>query len=260
MYRNGSFIAMLCILFVACGLVITEVRIENKKENPIVFSHESGFYDEPFELSLRCGGGTIYYTLDGTEPDNTSLKYDESIHIADATVNENVYSRITDTSIGYQYDRAKQYFVSLATPWYTVPGFNVDKCNVVKACCYDKNGKRSNTVTKIYFVGFAEKEGYDNLNIMSIVCSPNDLFDYENGIYVCGKDMDEYLAGGDIAVNWAWWKGNYSRRHRNGERLATAVLFNTEGEIVFDKQIGVRIQGNSSRALMPKNLNLFLNP
>lgn len=172
-------------------------------------------------------------------------------------MNENVYSRITDTSIGYQYDRAKQYFVSLATPWYTVPGFNVDKCNVVKACCYDKNGKRSNTVTKIYFVGFAEKEGYDNLNIMSIVCSPNDLFDYENGIYVCGKDMDEYLAGGDIAVNWAWWKGNYSRRHRNGERLATAVLFNTEGEIVFDKQIGVRIQGNSSRALMPKNLNLF---
>lgn len=62
MYRNGSFIAMLCILFVACGLVITEVRIENKKENPIVFSHESGFYDEPFELSLRCGGGVQYIT------------------------------------------------------------------------------------------------------------------------------------------------------------------------------------------------------
>ncbi len=38
------------------------------------FSHERGFYEAPFELSLTCGtpGATIYYTLDGQDPADTS--------------------------------------------------------------------------------------------------------------------------------------------------------------------------------------------
>ncbi len=36
----------------------------------VEFSHERGFYDQPFEVSLACEtpGATIYYTLDGSEP------------------------------------------------------------------------------------------------------------------------------------------------------------------------------------------------
>lgn len=137
-----------------------------------------------------------------------------------------------------------------------LPRYKIDKCTVVKACYY-LNGKKSDTITKVYFIGFAEKEGYDNFNILSINCEPDDLFGYENGIYVCGKTLDEYLATGEVAANWSWWSGNYSQRHRVSEREATAQFFNSEGKLIFDKKIGVRIQGNSSRGLMPKNLNLY---
>ena len=32
------------------------------------FSRESGFYEEPFQLEMTAGAGTIYYTLDGSIP------------------------------------------------------------------------------------------------------------------------------------------------------------------------------------------------
>ena len=45
-----------------------------------VFSHESGFYEETFELSMETDvNGTIYYTLDGSEPTEYGLIYDKPI-------------------------------------------------------------------------------------------------------------------------------------------------------------------------------------
>jgi len=59
---------------------------------PPVFSADSGFYSEPFMLTLTAEPGTeIYYTLDSTDPNMNSIKYEGPILIKDATPNENVY-------------------------------------------------------------------------------------------------------------------------------------------------------------------------
>lgn len=73
--------------------------LENKGE--VFFSAEPGFYEEPFELEITVKSGTVYYTLDGTVPDKTSMKYEGPILITDASDHENVYSMRTDVSTGF---------------------------------------------------------------------------------------------------------------------------------------------------------------
>ena len=53
-----------------------------------IFSHEGGFYNDPFELSIESPDSdlTIYYTLDGIEPDSQSMIYSVPIPISSTTV------------------------------------------------------------------------------------------------------------------------------------------------------------------------------
>ena len=51
-------------------------------------------------------------------------------------------------------------------PNYQLPNYNIDKCNIVKAVYYDKTGKKSDVAECVYFIGFEEKEGYENVNII----------------------------------------------------------------------------------------------
>ena len=41
-----------------------------------------------------------------------------------------------------------------------------------------------------YFVDFDQKEGYQGMNIVSIITDPDNLFDYDTGIYVMGRAYD----------------------------------------------------------------------
>lgn len=52
------------------------------------FSTKSGFYKEALkvELSTSSGKGKIFYTLDGSEPDQTSMPYTEPVEIGKTTV------------------------------------------------------------------------------------------------------------------------------------------------------------------------------
>ena len=52
-----------------------------------VFSHEHGFYDEPFELAMEAEGDAILrYTLDGSEPSPASAAYEAPLAIGGTTI------------------------------------------------------------------------------------------------------------------------------------------------------------------------------
>lgn len=248
------FILVLCELKPKSGDVISTGSID------LIFSKEPGFYEEAFELELITESGTIYYTLDGTTPDNHSMKYESPILISDATENDNLYSMRTDVSTGFEKEEIEK--VNSDYPGYQIPDFKIDKATIVCAVVYDDFGNYSDVKTATYFVGYSHKDGYEGMKILSIITDPANLFDYENGIYVTGKTYDEYVKeyrGKEYYWReefWTLWSANYRNRGMKWERNATCQFFN-DNILVLDQKCGIRIHGGASRGYNPKSLNLY---
>ncbi len=143
------------------------------------FSAQSGFYKEAFDLYIVSDEehGKVYYTLDGTEPDENSIAYDSQIRISNVSGKDNVYSAVEDTSI---YDN--------------IPSSDVDKCVCVRAVYIDNDGNRSEEIDGNYFVGYENKAAYRNMPILAIISNPEGLFDYFDGAYVLGEAFENQIA------------------------------------------------------------------
>ena len=251
-------IGALVLLFVVTCVCFTNVT----NEREIEFSIEPGFYEDDFYLEINGSEGEIYYTLDSSDPDENSLVYTGPILISDASLNDNVYSKITDVSL-FLDERLKEMGLVKGDNGYSVPDTLVDKANVVRAICIDEKGNCSDIITGVYFVGFEDKDEYDNINIISIVTDPVNLFDYETGIYVAGKAFDDFLElqTYDQSDNWAEWaiwaEANYRKRGDLWRRTADITFWNSEKELILSGTYGISIQGAGSRAWLPRNLNIY---
>lgn len=265
--RLGYFKYIYVLLVVGCILLALVMYSSTGK--PVIaddveelnFSAESGFYEDEFDLYIDAVGGTVFYTLDGSTPTCQSNKYTGPIHISDASNNENVYSTRTDISSGFQKELIEEYSLFYEDSQYVIPDYSVDKCTVVRAVIYYGNDRYSKVKSASYFVGFDDKNGYDDINTVSIVTDPDNLFGYENGIYVTGKTFDEYfnthLKDDSVFYQWWAWEGNYSLRGREQERTASIQFFDEKGRLKLSQMTGIRIHGGASRAFSQKSMNLY---
>ena len=251
---------LLC-LAVLCGMLAALLWKSSRLDvTELIFSRKSGFYEEPFYLEITAPVGTeIFYTLDGSDPDENSIKYTEPIKITDATENKNVYSMRTDVSAGFLSDYIEKY--SSDDPHYVVPAYNVDKCTIVKSVYRDADGNFSEVKTESYFIGYDDREGYDNFYIMSIVTDPDNLFDSKKGIYVLGDVFENTAFAGDKPfkgyIFWYMWDANYYQKGREWERDASMQLFNAEKVPIVNNNCGIRIQGGATRGLLPRSFNIY---
>ncbi|MBQ9982036.1 MAG: CotH kinase family protein [Oscillospiraceae bacterium] len=206
------------------------------------FSAESGFYSGDFTVSLSAPEGCrIYYTTDGTVPTVDSTVYSGEIRIKNRSSEPNVYSAIPDTS----HD---DY----------VPARNVDKGTVVRAFCVDESGNASDIVTKTYFCGIDINQKYNGFPVLCVTADPDDLFGYENGIYVTGKVFDDWKATQTQPEKDTWkYPGNYTQRGEEWERKVFVELFENDGKLAHSQTMGTRITGNASRASMVKSLKFY---
>ena len=208
------------------------------------FSHEAGFYDTPFDLTLE-GYRTykLYYTTDGSIPDENSALYTGPIHIDDATSNPNTLSMRRDILIGS----------------VTPPSKLVKKATIIRAVAIDPDGNRSNEVTNTYFVGFQNYENYQDIPVISIVADPYDLFDEKEGIYVRGKTYLEWLSDRNRDQSLVAQKipTNYRQHGIEWEIPADIQWFDEENTLCLSQGIGIRIHGNWSRENAKKSLKLF---
>ena len=221
---------------------------EAESYGKIIFSKESGFYEEEFLVSIWAPTEEVYYTLDGSEPTKESHKYEMPLLINDASQNKNTNSMRTDFSAYFLEEDSR----------YQVPEYLIDKCTVLKVAYYDENGERSKTAERTYFVDYEDKSGYEAMNIVSITSEPKGLFDSEKGIYVLGDAFTEYAKDADYEQEAEWtWEANYKNSGREWERNAHIEVFDSNRQLVLSQNIGLRIQGGVSRAYYPKSLNLY---
>ena len=203
-----------------------------------VFSAESGFYDDPFGLTLSAAPGlTIHYTLDCSEPDADSTVYTSPISVYDRSDEPNQYSRRPDMRNDY-----------LETDVYQK---KVQKCTVIRAVAVDAEGNMSPVVTKSYFIGDMPVDP-QNTAVLSIVSAPDGLVGPE-GILVTGIRFDEWyqkavrntLPGQAVDKKDAP-KENFNQQGPEWERTANMQFFE-QGKLLLDQPVGIRAQGHTSR-------------
>ncbi len=202
---------------------------------PVAFSHEGGFYTEPFELELQTEheDATIYYTLDGSEPTRSSYMYDGPIGIASREGDPNHFSTIETGD------------------WrWAKPDDEVQKATVIRALAHDGDTGYSDTATRTFFVDPHGSARY-GFPVISLVTEPANLFDEEIGIYVPGNHREVFPD--------APWRniGNYRMSGPEWERPVHVEFFEEDGSLGFAQDAGVRIHGNSSTTRPQKSLRLY---
>lgn len=114
----------------------------NNSSNQLFFSHSGGFYTTAFPLTIQSHlQDTIYYTINGDIPTQSSAIYDSSIFV-DESIGPNVFSEIVTTPD----DSLISY------PNWSSPEVVTDKAFILRCASFRNNVKTSKIYTKSFFV------------------------------------------------------------------------------------------------------------
>ncbi len=235
---------------------------------PPVFSAESGFYQNTFSLTITTSepAGTIYYTTDGSDPSSSNTggttytyknQYPEN-------VGQSAGPSFNKTYTSYLYNGTPVSLVNRNSPVqpnvisdisttikysYTPPqADSVYKAMTVRARVYVPGKLPSDIVSRIFFFTPTGLSKY-TVPVVSIQTTPSRLFDYNQGIYVAGKDFVDYRNG----TNTTGIQKNY---FRSTEIPINFEILDTNG-VKFSQNVGMRIHGGGSRDLDKKSLRFY---
>ena len=255
---------IIVILLVSTGFIALYISNEELLDEwsssvDLVFSKETGFYDGEFDLSIRANrGATIYYTLDGSEPNPDNLGGNNEYYYVQKELHGDVEKKYYETFIYEQplrigkelLENNKLYEIQTSTTTHYIPN-DIEKAAVIKAIAISEDGDKSRLATNTYFF---ERRSYENLPVISIVMDPSSLFDYYDGIYVPGNVFtDNY----DPEVAHHRQTGNFRRGGHDFEVESSVKYFDIRGINRFEQNLGLRVHGGMTRVRQQKSLRLY---
>ncbi len=198
---------------------------------PPIVSHQEGIYSSAFNLTIVTPivGASVYYTLNGSVPDESSSLYTTSINISSKAGVPNDISMIPTNNIA-----------ATGPPYYEgwqPPLGEVFKINTVRVRIFHPEAPPSKVFTYSYLVDPLGTDRY-TLPFFSITTDKENFFDNEIGIYVPGNYMN-YFQDGDL------W-----------ERPVNITLFEKGGVKAFNEDVGIRLHGNTTRSRPRKSLRI----
>lgn len=196
-----------------------------------VFSVPGGMHTAAVSVAITTAvpDGTIRYTLDGSDPTESSPVYTGPISLASRTGDANVYSAIPTN------------FLDTGAPFYEgwqPPDGEVFKINVLRARVFKAGADPGRITTQSYLIDPAGAARYP-YPVVSIATTPSNLFGNETGIYVPG------------------WYNNYAQEGSAWERPGHIEFYETDGSLAFKGAIGMRIHGNTTVNRPRKALRIY---
>ena len=218
-----------------------EEYVERYGDSPIIFLAESGCYEDGVSMEITAPGllpldAFITYTMDGTDPGPDSQRYEDAVFL-DPSAMELPETPGPDKTAPNAEDGAQYISDNPAsgTRLYTVRA---------RIICGDESTRVQSAV---YGTGkglLPCQAGY----IISVDTDPVNLYDYDKGILVGGKELDKH--------DQSKYNGNYWKKGDKWVRPCHVAVFDREGHLIEERNAGISVSGGMSRNLEQKALNI----
>lgn len=209
----------------------------NNNSTNIIFSKQGGFYDSGVSINITAeNNDTVYYTLDGSDPNPSSKFITSPLILPERT--QNTLSQIPTTPLeGKDY---MDYFVWL-------PPLNEKSTGYSLKCQSFRNGIPTSKIYTNTYIIDSDIDDLLDFPVFSITADSIDMFSYEKGIFVPGKLFDETPWNG-------WWPyGNY----RTKEYIDINIEYFTEtGKTIFNSPALMKVRGYGSASHSQKSVKI----
>lgn len=206
-------------------------------QEPPQFSLAPGWYAGPQSLQLWSQDplAEIRYTLDGSPPTPSSPLYQSALSLDDRATVPNGISLIPTNYFPPEQFRS----------WHP-PNGNLEKLNIIRARSFRSGFAPSPIMTGTYIVR-PDLLSLSTVPIVSLSTEPDNLFGYDNGIYVPGANYNPQNI----------YSGNYALSGDDWERPMHVEIFDEAGSLLLSQDAGARIHGSYTVIFPQKSLRLY---
>lgn len=244
----------------------------NEILTPPIFSHQTGFFTSSFSLTLSHTDPnvSITYTTDSSIPSVSnfspkSFNYKNSYienpgNSGGSLMSKNYQSYSYSSPISIQdKSQSPNQTSSFSSTWHQsagyVPTTPAKKGTVIRAYATKAGALPSDVATNTYFFNLSGTKE-NSLPIISLNVQESHLFDYNTGIYTAGVHFDWWRAANPSSPADDFSPANYYNKGDDWEYPGHFDLIENNTNS-FQANIGVRINGGTTRTYRMKSLRLY---